>query len=97
MLFPEPLKPPFSAKLGIIARESDGMVSIDTFSPDSAAAKAGLEKGDVITSVDSRKIHTVDDIKIALFGKEQGQTASVKVVRKRFLFGTRELEFLVPL
>ncbi len=97
VLFPKPLEPPFTAKLGIIGRESDGMVSIDAFSPDSAALKSGLEKGDVITAVGGSKIHSIDDIKIALFDKEPGQTISVSVIRKRFLFGTRELEFHVSL
>ncbi len=97
VIFPRHLAPPFTAKLGIIARESGGMVFIEEFSPDSAASKSGLEKGDVITSVGGWKIHSVDDIKIALFDKGPGQTVSVKASRKRFLFGTRELEFYVHL
>ncbi len=97
VLFPKPLNPPFTAKLGIITRESGGMVLIDALAPDSAALKSGLEKGDVITSVNGWKVQTVDDIKIALFDKEPGQTVSVKVSRKRFLFGEKELEFNISL
>lgn len=97
VLFPKPLKPPFTAKLGVIVRESDGMVLIDAFSPESVALKAGLKEGDIITSVNGWKIQSVNDIKIALFDKEPGQTVSVKVVRKRFLFGSRKLEFHVSL
>lgn len=97
VLFPEPLKPPFTAKLGVIAQESAGMVHVTNFPPDSPALKSGLSKGDIITSVDGWKIQTINDIKIALFDKEPGQTVSVKVVRKRLLFGARELEFNLSL
>jgi len=97
VLFPKPLKPPFTAKLGVIVQESEGMVHVTDFSPDSIALKSGLNKGDIITSVDGRKIKTVSDIKIALFDKEPEQTVIVKVVRKRFLFGSKELEFNISL
>lgn len=97
VLFPKHLKPPFTAKLGITARESHNMVSIDDLSPDGAALKAGLENGDIITSVAGREIHAVSDIKIALFDKKPGQTVSVKVARKIFLFITRGIELYVTL
>jgi aminopeptidase N len=97
VLFPEPLEPPFTAKLGVTVQESAGIVSVTDFSPDSIALKSGLSKGDIIATVDGRKIQTTSDIKIALFDKEPGETVSVKVVRKRFLFGERELEFSLPL
>jgi aminopeptidase N len=97
VLFPKSLNPPFTAKLGVIIRESAGMVQVTDFSPDSVALKSGLNKGDMITSVDGWKIQTISDIKIALFDKEPGQTVNVKVIRKRFLLGSRELEFNLSL
>jgi aminopeptidase N len=97
VLFPKSIKEPFTAKLGIIGRESEGMVQVSSFSPDSAALGAGLKEGDIITLVNGWKIQTVNDIKIALFDKVPGQKVSVKVVRKRFIFGERELEFYITL
>jgi len=97
VLFPKTLKPPFTAILGVIVLETGGMVHVTDFSPDSVALKSGLNKGDIIISVDGWKVQTVSDIKIALFDKEPGQTVAVKVLRKRFLFGSRELEFNLSL
>jgi aminopeptidase N len=95
VLFPEPLNPPFTAKLGVLVRESADQVQITAFSPDSAAEKSGLKEGDIIATVDGWKIQTVSDLKIALLDKVPGQRVRVKVVRKRFLLGESELEFNV--
>jgi aminopeptidase N len=97
VLFPEPLEPPFTPTLGVIAKESGGRVSIASFPDESAAFAAGLKEGDIITFVNGWKIETVSDIKIALFGIEPGQAVSVKAVRKSFFLGSRELEFRLEL
>lgn len=97
VLFPKPLDPPFTPKLGVITKESGGRVEIASFTEESAALKTGLKEGDVITSVDGCKIQTVNDIKIALFDKGPGQTVLVNVERKRFLLEERELEFSLTL
>jgi predicted metalloprotease with PDZ domain len=97
VLLPKPLKPPFTAKLGVIVQESAGVVQVTAFSPDSLAEKAGLKEGDIIASVDGWEIQTVSDIKIALYDKGAGQRVRVKVVRKRFFLGEDELEFNFPL
>ena len=97
VLFPKPLKPPFTAKLGVIIKESDGRVQVSAFSPDSVALQSGLKEGDIITSVDGWKIQTINDIKIALVNKEPGQTIKVNVIRKRFLLGESERAFHISL
>jgi aminopeptidase N len=97
VLFPKPLDPPFTAKLGVIIGESKGAVRVTDFSQDSVAQKSGVEKGDIIASVDGRKIQTISDIKIALIDKRPGETVNVKVIRKKFLFGASEHEFKISL
>jgi hypothetical protein len=97
VLFPRPVEPPFTARLGVSARETGGTVTIHEFSPDSLALKAGLKEGDIITFIDGRSIKAVSDIKIALFDKEPGQTIRVNVVRKKFLLGDSKLEFNINL
>lgn len=97
VLFPAPLDPPFTPTLGVIAKESGGRVSIASLPPESAALKAGLKEGDVITFVDGWRIETVSDIKIALFDREPGQTISVKAARKSFFRGSKELEVRLEL
>jgi len=65
--------------------------------PDSIAKKAGLEKNDILISIDDWKIEDVDDVRIVLFDKNQGGTIKIKVLRKRFLSGYEALEFTVTL
>jgi hypothetical protein len=97
VLFPRPVEPPFSARLGVIIKETGGVVTINEFSPDSLALKAGLRAGDIITFINGRRIENLSALKIALFDKEPGQTINVQVVRKRFLLGDSTLEFNITL
>jgi aminopeptidase N len=97
VIFANPVRPPFTARLGIMAGNKDGSLVIEGFAPGSPALKAGLEKGDILVSVDGSKIETIEDVKIALFDKKPFESVRVKVARKRFLLGSRELEFKVQL
>jgi S1-C subfamily serine protease len=65
--------------------------------PGSIAFRAGLKKGDTIVSVDDWKVESVVDVKIALFDKKEGDKINVKVIRKRFLFGKKVIEFNITL
>ena len=47
----------------------------------SAAAKAGLKAGDVITEIDGQKVGTIDELMSALWKKSEG-TMTVKILRK---------------
>ncbi len=97
VIFPDVVTPPFSAKLGVILQEKEGRVTIRDFSPDSAAEKAGMKKGDAIVLVDDWKVDTADDVRIALYDKKPLEKARVIVSRERFLLGPKEIEFNVPL
>jgi len=72
-------------------------VKVRGFPDKSVSEKAGMEKGDIIISLDNEPIKRVDDIKIFLFYKKPGDTIEVRVLRKRFLFGDRELSVKVTL
>lgn len=48
----------------------------------SAAAKAGLKAGDVITAIDNQKVDDVGALLTALAGKQEG-TVAIKVIRNR--------------
>ncbi len=97
VLFPGPIAPPVTFKLGVFLREDDGRMKIEDFGPGSIALEAGLKEGDTIISIDDWKIVSIDDVKIALFDKKQGETINVKVLRKKFLFGEKMLEFDITL
>jgi len=50
-----------------------------------------------VVSLDDVPVQSVDDIKIALFYKKRDETVRIKVVRRRFLLGDAEREFVVKL
>jgi aminopeptidase N len=93
VLFPATMTPPASPKLGVLLKEKDKKVKVEGLLPGSIASMAGLKKGDTIVSVDDWKVESVEDVKIALFDKKEGDKIKVKVIRKRFLFGKKVIEF----
>jgi membrane-associated protease RseP (regulator of RpoE activity) len=92
VLFAREIPAPSSPFLGVKLEVKDEQVTIMKVTPGSPAGLAGMKKGDVIVSVDDVETGDIGDIKLALFGKESGDTARVKIRRKRFLFGDKEME-----
>jgi len=97
VIFANSVSPPFSARLGVRVLKKDDRVVIEDFSADSPAMEAGMKRGDALVQVDDWKIETADDVRIALFDKEPYESVRIKVIRRRFLFGEKELEFNVNL
>ncbi|MCL5023281.1 MAG: ChaN family lipoprotein [Nitrospirae bacterium] len=97
VLFPPEMKTLRAPKLMAILKAEGGKVTITGFPEGSVSEKAGLTTGDVIVSLDGEKVGSVEDIRIFLFYKKQGDTIRVTVLRKRFLFGERELSVQVTL
>lgn len=97
VLLPPFIKPPESPKLMVLLNEEEGRVKIEGFAPGSISRKAGLKKDDIILSVDDTKVEGIDDLKIFLLYKKRGDEVTVRVLRKRFLFGTAEPEFKIKL
>ncbi|MGQ9571003.1 MAG: ChaN family lipoprotein, partial [Thermodesulfovibrionales bacterium] len=97
ILFPKSIAPPVSPRLGVLLKEEKGRVWVEDFLPKSIASRTGIKKGDTIISVDNWKIESVEDVKIALFDKKEGDKVKVKVVRKKFLRGKKTLELEVIL
>ena len=67
------------------------------FVKESPARAAGIRADDLLISLDDVPVKTIPDIRTALFFKNKGDIMKVKVVRKRFLLGEKELEFEVKL
>lgn len=97
VLYPKEEKAPASPKLGVLLKDEDGGAKIIGFTEKSSAEKAGLEKEDLLVAMDDEKIGGSDDVKIFLFYKKKGDTVTVSLLRKRFLFGERLLKFEVTL
>jgi len=78
-------------------KEEKGRIVFNDFIKESPARAAGIRADDVLVSLDGVLVKTIPDIKIALFFKNKGDIMKVKVARKRFLLGEKELEFEVKL
>lgn len=74
--------PDVLANLGILAQPSPKGVQITTIGIGSRAAKAKLNKGDIIVGVDGVDISTVSQLKSVLLRKPAGAPAQLFIDRK---------------
>jgi serine protease Do len=66
--------------LGIADAKAQGALVANVV-PDSPAAKAGLQAGDVVQSVDGRKVTSPRDLAVAVAAVKPGETAKLEIVR----------------
>jgi putative serine protease PepD len=69
------------AYVGVRIEDVQGGAKITTIVAGGPADKAGLKKGDVITSFDGKTIGSADDLTAAVFQAKPGQKVSVTVTR----------------
>lgn len=69
------------AMLGVVTDGDDKGAEIQSITKESAAEKAGLKKGDIITKIDSRKIETADDVTDAIRAHKPGDKVGITYLR----------------
>lgn len=69
------------AMLGVVTDGDEKGVEIQSVSKESAAEKAGLKKGDIITKIDNKKIETTDDVTAAVRAHKPGEKISITYLR----------------
>ncbi|MDP4263912.1 MAG: PDZ domain-containing protein [Bacteroidota bacterium] len=69
------------AMLGVTTEKADKGVEIQTINKESAASKAGLKEGDVITKIDEQKIEDPDDLSKAIKAHKPGDKVNVTYLR----------------
>lgn len=69
------------AMLGVVTDEDDKGAEITSVSKESAAEKAGLKKGDIITKIGDSKIEDTDDVSKAVRAHKPGDKVDVTVLR----------------
>jgi serine protease Do len=69
------------AMLGVVTDGHDRGAEIQSVSKESAAEKAGLKKGDIITKIDNRKIEATDDVTDAIRAHKPGDKVSITYLR----------------
>jgi uncharacterized iron-regulated protein len=88
------IQPPETYKLGVAVKNQGRYVKVEKIAPRSIAEGAGILEGDIIISIDDWQIDDIDDIKIAMLGKNRGDSIKIKVLRRGFLVGYKELELV---
>jgi serine protease Do len=69
------------AMLGVTTDESDKGAEIQTVTKESAAEKAGLKKGDVITKIDNKEIEAAEDVTKAVRAHKPGDKVAITFLR----------------
>jgi len=69
------------AMLGVTTEGNEKGAEIESVTKESAAEKAGLKKGDIITKIDNRKVESTDDVTDAIRNHKPGDKVSVTYLR----------------
>ena len=71
------------AMLGVTTEQADKGAEIQSITKESAAEKAGLKKGDIITKIDDKEIESPDDLSEAIHDHKPGDKVIVAFLRDK--------------
>jgi len=77
--------------------EDEEGVLVNELNPEGRAQEAGIREKDIILAIDAEPVNDMEDVKIEMLYKEDSDSVLVRVRRKVFLFGYKELDLEVPL
>ena len=97
VLLPQDQELPPKGRLGIYMQAAKDGVGIESFTEKSAAKEAGAQVGDVIVALDSHPVREIADIRLAIWDKVPGDPVQLRVRRRRWLVGAKELALEVRL
>ncbi|MBZ4189646.1 PDZ domain-containing protein [Niabella beijingensis] len=80
---------PNKAMLGVVTQKTEEGVTVVNVSEESPADKAGLKEGDVITTVDDKKIGAPDELSAAIKDKDPGDKVSIAYKRDNKSYTTQ--------
>jgi uncharacterized iron-regulated protein len=85
--------------LGVMLEDTENEegVMVTALNPKGKAIEAGIKEKDIILALDSEPVNDVEDLKIEMLYKEKSASVMVKIRRRVFLFGDKELIVEVPL
>ena len=84
-------------RLMVSLAEEKGQVVIQGFSHGSVSEKAGMQKGDIILSLDGTSVESVEEVRIELLFKKKGDRVKVSALRKDSSGTGQTLEFEISL
>lgn len=82
---------PSNLKLGVVLKEKKGRVEVEKIVPGSIAKSAGIKEGDIVISLNDWVVSDIADVKIFMLDKKRGEKFTVRVMRKGFLSGYKEV------
>jgi uncharacterized iron-regulated protein len=88
---------PAAGILGVSLEEKSGECRIRSVSPGGAGEKAGLKREDVVLAINSQKVTTVADTRLALWDKKPGNRVTIRVQRKHRFGGVTDRNFEIEL
>jgi uncharacterized iron-regulated protein len=88
---------PPAGVLGVSLEEKSGECRIRSVSPGGAGEKAGLKREDVVVAIDSQKVTTVADTRLALWDRKPGNRVTIRVQRKHRFGGVTDRNFEIEL
>lgn len=71
------------AMLGVVTEETDQGAKVTDITEESAAKKAGIKEGDIITKIDDTKVETPDDLSKAVRKHKPGEKVTVTLLRDK--------------
>ena len=81
ILFSKQQNLPKSGLMGVSLEPAKQGMKVSSFSPESGAEKAGMQKDDRIISVDGRSVNKISDILLALWNKMPGDKVTAVIIR----------------
>ncbi len=81
VVIPVAAKLPPAGLMGVMIGDHGDAVMIQGVAPESAAAEAGLRKGDVILAIDETPVKNTADVKIVMLDRRPGERVAVRIRR----------------
>jgi len=97
LIFPGHADVPKPPLLMVSLKEEEDRILVENVMKGGPADRAGIQKGDVLKTIDGRAVRDIQDIKSVLFWKKLGEKVALSIERERFLFGPKKLKVTVVL
>ncbi len=77
--------------MGIYLAQTDDGVKVDSLVPEGAAKKAGVEKDDLIRSINGSVVKTITDLKLILMDSSPGDEISLELFRDNLILKDKKM------
>jgi S1-C subfamily serine protease len=91
LLLPEQQVLPAAGKMGLTINDENGVLEILSCKHDTPCAAHGMKRGDVIAAIDNQPVANVADLRLIMWDKKPGDRLSVRIQRKRWFSGVKEM------